>query len=121
MSTLSGLGPIISQVNIGNGKADANSITTNNFMFYRPWFNDGMGSNLAALFLNLEAIFPCIVSVSRVGAYYPICHAFTDEEDGFRGGRSILDTGDIGNRKVPHLSCTVALIIQCSYSQLQEA
>lgn len=96
MTTLSGLGPIISQVNIGNGEADANS-TTNNFMFYRPRFNDGMGSNLAALFLNLEAIFPCIVSVSRVGAYYPICRAFTDEEDGFRGGRSILDTGDIGN------------------------
>lgn len=104
MTTLSANGPMIDTINIGDGGSDANG--TNNVMFYRPRFNDGMNSNLAALFMNLEVIFPCIAPISGVGAYYPICRAFTDEEDGFRGGRSVLDTGDIGNGRFRIFSAT---------------
>ena len=104
MTTLNALSPIIDTVNIGNGESDANS--TSNIMFYRPRFNDGMNSNLAALFINLEVVYPCIQPINRVNGYYPICRAFTDEEDGFRGGRSVLDTGDIGNGRFRIFSAT---------------
>ena len=105
MATLSAASaPMISSINIGTG-AD-NVMSSDNIMAYRPRFNDGMNSNLAALFLNLEAIFPCLAQISQQNGYYPICRTFTDEEDGFRGGRSILDTGDIGNGRFRIFSST---------------
>ena len=48
-----------------------------------PCFADRHGSGLAAVFLNLEAIFPCTSVI-------PQCGVLTHEEDGFFGGRSFI-------------------------------
>ena len=66
----------------------------NNLLAYRPRFDDHHDSNLAGVFINLEGVFPCLESLSN---YYPICRVFTEEEDGFRNGRALIDAGDIGN------------------------
>ena len=68
--------------------------SSNNLLAYRPRFDDTHNSNLAGIFINLEGVFPCLVSLSD---YYPICRVFTAEEDGFRNGRALIDAGDIGN------------------------
>lgn len=65
------------------------STSSNNLLAYRPNFNDHHGSNLAAFFVNIEEIFPCNPGVS--------CSLFTHEEDGFRGGRAVINAGDGGN------------------------
>lgn len=100
--------PVISSIDIGDGTMSVNSDSdvSNSTMVYRPRFNDGQGSFLAGMFFNLEKIFPCLATISGVGTYYPICRAFTNEEDGFRGGRSLLDTGDIGNGRFRIFSTT---------------
>ena len=97
MSILSGSSSdtqLISSLDISAG---TNVISSDNILAYRPQFRDNHNSNLAAFFVNLEAVFPCLVGITGVNRYYPICRAFTNEEDGFRGGKSLLDTGDIGN------------------------
>ena len=66
----------------------------NNLLAYRPRIDDHHDSNLAGIFINLEGVFPCLESLSN---YYPICRVFTEEEDGFRNGRALIDAGDIGN------------------------
>lgn len=68
--------------------------SSNNLLAYRPRFDDHHDSNLAGIFINLEGVFPCLESLS---SYYPICRVFTEEEDGFRNGRALIDAGDIGN------------------------
>ena len=68
--------------------------SSNNLLAYRPRFDDTHDSNLAGIFINLEGVFPCLESLS---SYYPICRVFTQEEDGFRNGRAMIDAGDIGN------------------------
>lgn len=65
----------------------------NNVVAYRPNFADLHGSNLGALFFNLEAIFPCIPSDLR----YAHCTLFTTEEDGFHFGVPIIQAADRGN------------------------
>ena len=71
------------------------SVTSpNNLLAYRPRFDDHHDSNLAGIFINLEGVFPCLESLSN---YYPICCVFSEEEDGFRNGRALIDAGDIGN------------------------
>ena len=80
---------------INLGSSGASPVTTsNNFFAYRPRFQDRQNSNLAAFFINLEAVFPCLAPLTN---YYPICRVYTDEDDGFRNGRDLIDTGDIGN------------------------
>ena len=68
--------------------------STNNLLGYRPRFNDHHNSNLAGIFINLEGVFPCLAPLTN---YYPICTVFSEEEDGFRGGKALIDAGDIGN------------------------
>ena len=68
--------------------------STNNLLAYRPRYNDYHNSNLAGVFINLEGVFPCLVPLTT---YNPICHVFTEEEDGFRNGRALIDAGDSGN------------------------
>ena len=68
--------------------------SSNNLLAYRPRFADAHNSNLAGVFINMEGVFPCLQSLSN---YNPICQVFTGEEDGFRGGRALIDAGDIGN------------------------
>ena len=72
----------------------SNSATASNLLAYRPNFRDLHTSGLAALFVNLEGMFPCIVGSPE---YHPVCKLFTYEEDGFRNGKAAIDAADIGN------------------------
>ena len=72
----------------------ANEYTSsNNMVAYRPRYNDAHNSNLAILFINLQALFPCLSGAN----FHPACSLFTSEEDGFRGGKAIIQAADIGN------------------------
>ena len=64
-----------------------------NLFAYRPLFSGNHRSRLGVMFVNIEGIFPCIANTD----YNAICRTFTDEDDGFRGGRAIIDSGDDGN------------------------
>ena len=79
------------QLSLSNSSLSVTS--SNNLVAYRPRYRDLHSSNLAALFFNLDGIFPCIASVT----YLPTCGILTREEDGFFQGRSFLQAGDIGN------------------------
>ena len=70
------------------------STSTNNTIVYRPRYHDYHNSNLAILFFNLEATFPCLSGNNKV----PICSLFSMEEDGFLGGRPRIQAADIGNQ-----------------------
>ena len=67
----------------------APSTSSNNLLAYRPNFADFHTSGLAAIFVNIQGIFPCL---SREAA--PICKIFTYEDDGFRNGHTIIEGGD---------------------------
>ena len=66
----------------------------NNLLAYRPRYHDPHNSNLAGVFINLEGVFPCLAPLTN---YQPICRVFTEEEDGFRGGKALIDSADFGN------------------------
>ena len=66
----------------------------NNLLAYRPRFADGHNSNLAGVFINMEGVFPCLQPLS---GYFPVCQAFSEEDDGFRNGKALIGAGDIGN------------------------
>ena len=82
----------VASFNLGDGSAARTS--GNNLFAYRPRFQDRQNSGLAGIFINLEGVFPCLAPLTD---YYPICRVYTDEDDGFRGGRDLIDLGDIGN------------------------
>ena len=71
-----------------------NVTSSNNILAYQPRYLDEHNSNLAALFINLDRVFPCLVPLT---AYYPICTIFSNEEDGFRGGKVVIGASDSGN------------------------
>ena len=76
--------------------SDSSQVQTSsdNLLAYRPRYSDYHNTNLAGVFINLEGVFPCLAPFPH---YNPICHVFTEEEDGFRNGRALIDAGDIGN------------------------
>ena len=74
--------------NTSNGYTSADNIIA-----YRPHYNDLHNSSLAVLFFNLEAAFPCLRGTNSM----PICSLFTFEEDGFLGGRPLIQAADGGN------------------------
>ena len=78
----------ISQLSILNTSYKYTS--ANNIIAYRPHYNDHHNSNLAILFFNLEAAFPCLGGM-------PICSLFPFEEDGFLRGKPIIQAADTGN------------------------
>lgn len=82
---------ILTSINLGDG---SNPATGGGIFAYRPRFQDRQNSGLAAFFINLEAVFPCLAPLTD---YYPICRVYTDEDDGFRRGRDLIDAADIGN------------------------
>ena len=83
---------VLATINLGNGNSP---VTSGNGIFaYRPRYQDRQNSGLAAYFINLEAVFPCLAPLTE---YYPICRVYTDEDDGFRRGRDLIDAADIGN------------------------
>ena len=83
---------ILARFNLGNGNGALTS--ANNLFAYRPRYQDRQNSGLAGFFINLDGVFPCLVPLTE---YYPICRVYTDEDDGFRGGRDIIDTADTGD------------------------
>ena len=89
-STLSTPG-LISQLYIRDAAHPATS--ANIIIAYRPYFNDSHNSNMAILFFNLEAAFPCLRDAHVTLA----CTLFSLEDDGFLGGRSLIQAADVGN------------------------
>ena len=82
----------------GKGNTSRMDITPNlrntssdNILAYRPNYRDGHDGNLATLFVNMEALYPCISHFKHVS-----CKLFPSEDDGFRGGRAIFEAGDNG-------------------------
>ena len=67
--------------------------SADNVVAYRPRYADSHNSRLAAVFLNMESIFPCARSTPED----PQCGLLTAEEDGFFGGRSFISAADRGN------------------------
>lgn len=80
----------IEQINIGHG----HYAKKGSYLAYQPKYLDDHKSGLAGIFLNLEKLFPCIAGSKSI---VPVCGRFAYEEDGFLQGRSILQTGDMGN------------------------
>ena len=62
-------------------------------VYYAPRYNDVHKSNLFILAFNLEKIFPCIADQDIPLA----CGRFTNDEDGFNKGQTIVEAGDGGN------------------------
>ena len=71
-----------------------NVTSSNNLLAYRPQYRDTHNSSLAAIFINLEGVFPCLVPLTD---YHPICSVYSEDQDGFRGGKAIIGAGDSGN------------------------
>ena len=69
-----------------------NVTSSDNLLAYVPNFEDTHNSNLGAIFLNLERIFPC--SNNSVSSNSLICSLATREEDGFNKGRALLVAQD---------------------------
>lgn len=66
------------------------STSRDNTIAYRPNYRDRDGSNLATLFVNLEALYPCIAGLGNS----LVCQAFAN---GLTGGRSLIQGAEIGN------------------------
>ena len=92
LTTLTASTPL---ADISLSNPDQAATSSNNLFAYRPRFSDDHGSNLAAIFINLEGVFPCIQSLS---GYVPICSTYTEEDDGFRRGKALIDSADAGNQ-----------------------
>ena len=74
------------------------AISSDNLLAYYPIFADRHNSSLAGIFINLEGIFPCIAKLrEETKLRGPSCKLFTSEEDGFNGGKAIIELGDVGN------------------------
>ena len=83
------IGSLIDSISV----SDPAVAVTSTQLAYRPTFSDLHGSGLAGIFINMEAIFPCIADF----VLGPVCRIFTAEEDGFNQGRPFIESGDIGN------------------------
>ena len=79
----------LAQISISDSSQAATS--SNNLLAYRPRFSDSHSSNLAGVFINLEGVFPCL---EQVTTYNPICRVFTEDEDGFRNSKAIIEGAD---------------------------
>ena len=85
------------EVDISNSSLNATG--ANNIVSYQPQYQDTTdfgheGSNTTAVFfINMREVFPCLRSYH----YHPVCKIFTNEEDGFRSYRSIIEAADSGN------------------------
>jgi len=84
-------GDMITEISIADPSQPSTS--TDNTLAYRPDFADYHQSGLAGVFLNLEKLFPC----ASMDDKYPLCSTFTFEEDGFKNGKAIIETEDVGN------------------------
>ena len=87
----------LDEVNITNPSVGATGV--NMTVAYRPRYQDindfghGGSNTMAAFFINMENAFPC----TRHTLYRPVCKIFTNDEDGFRSYRPIIEVADYGN------------------------
>ena len=65
--------------------------SSGNILAYRPSFQDTFRSNLATIFIHVEAVYPCATQYQQIS-----CKLFPNEDDGFRGGRAIFEAMDGG-------------------------
>ena len=78
-----------------------NATGANNIVSYQPNYQDTTdfghrGSYTTAIFfINMREVFPCTKGLPY--RYHPVCKIFTNEEDGFRSYRSIIEAADSGN------------------------
>ena len=79
---------------LNNFDPSTSSTSTNNLLAYRPNYSDSQTSRLGVIFVNIEEVFPCVAGTPE---YYPVCKTFTNDEDGLRNGRAIVDAADCGN------------------------
>lgn len=91
--TVRGTGPRRAEIPMLNSSVSAAS---NNLLAYYPNFRDAHRSGMAAILINMVEAFPCIDTLPR-SSYLPVCKVFTYEDDGFRGGRAIIEASDSGN------------------------
>ena len=63
--------------------------TSGNMLAYRPNYQDTFRSNLGTIFVHVEAVYPCATQRHQIS-----CKLFPNEDDGFRGGRAILEAMD---------------------------
>ena len=67
---------------------------TSTLLAYRPQFEDYHESGLAGRFVKIQDVFPCTQDIAN---YEPVCSVFTQDEDGFRRGKRLIQAADIGN------------------------
>ena len=85
---------------------DNTSSYHDNTIAYQPYFSDLHNSNLAILFFNLEAAFLCLKDTNTT----PACSLFSQEEDEFLGGRSLIQAADIIGNHFASLVMTTHLL-----------
>ena len=78
-------------ISLSNPSRPATS--SNKLLAYRPRYSAAHQSGVGAIFLNIEAIFPCMNS----SPHPPVCGRMTSEEDGFFRGRPFIEAADNGN------------------------
>ncbi len=62
-----------------------------NILSYRPNYQDVFRSNLATIFIHMQAVYPCVTNHRQIS-----CTLLPNEEDGFRGGRAIFEAMEYG-------------------------
>ena len=86
------------------------NISSGNILAYRPNFRDIFQSNLATIFIHVEAVYPCAPYTHQIS-----CKLFPNEDDGFRGGRAIFEAMDDGRNFQVFNGTTYAFAIEgCS-------
>ena len=65
------------------------AVNVGNILAYRPNYQDPSRSNLATIFIHLEAVYPCVSNYHRIS-----CKLLPNEDDGFRRGRAIFEAMD---------------------------
>ena len=92
-ATFSSSQPTIDSITIDPSSAEATG--ANSLIAYRPMYAGEHGTNLGALFFNLEGIFPCLQEATH--NIHLSCWEVTSENDGFRDGNAIISATDLGN------------------------
>ena len=87
---------LIAQLPLNSNKL----VRDKNTLAYYPSYKDTHVSGLAAVFVNIEQLFPCVTNTWDATPKYnyrPACTHITSDEDGFRHGKPIIELGDVGN------------------------
>ena len=93
-----------------SNSSDVTIRSENNILAYYPNYQDTFRSNLATIFIHVEAVYPCATQHNHIS-----CKLLPNEDDGFRGGRPILEAMDNGGNFGAFSGVTYAFAIEgCS-------